>query len=107
KAVQMKIAVSFISSDKAQSNLTREIPDWKFDEVRRRAEIAWESALNQIDIEGGEEEQRRIFYTALFHSHYMPHELTGENVWWNSTEPHYEDYYAIWDTFRTHFPLLI
>jgi predicted alpha-1,2-mannosidase len=36
----------------------------------------------------------------------MPHDLTGENVWWNSAEPHYEDFYAIWDTFRTHFPLL-
>jgi len=36
----------------------------------------------------------------------MPHDLTGENVWWKSNEPHYEEFYAIWDTFRTHFPLL-
>jgi predicted alpha-1,2-mannosidase len=74
--------------------------------VRSRAEAAWESALNQIKIEGADEEKRKIFYTALFHCYYMPHDLTGENVWWNSTEPHYEDFYAIWDTFRTHFPLL-
>lgn len=107
QVVQMKIGVSFISPEKARSNLLQEIPGWDFDAVRRQAEAAWESVLEQIKIEGGTEEQRRIFYTALYHSHYMPHDLTGENVWWSSTEPHYEDFYAIWDTFRTHLPLLI
>jgi predicted alpha-1,2-mannosidase len=106
QTVQMKIGVSFISPEKARANLLQEIPNWDFDVVRRQAEAAWESVLGQIRIQGGTEEQRRIFYTALFHSHHMPHDLTGENVWWNSNEPHYEEFYAIWDTFRTHFPLL-
>jgi predicted alpha-1,2-mannosidase len=104
--VRMKISVSFISPEKARANLTNEIPGWDFDAVRRQAETAWENVLGQIRLEGGSESQRRIFYTALYHSHYMPHDLTGENAWWNSKEPHYEDFYAIWDTFRTHFPLL-
>ncbi|HYE64377.1 MAG TPA: GH92 family glycosyl hydrolase [Pyrinomonadaceae bacterium] len=107
QTVQMKIGVSFISPEKARANLLQEIPGWDFDAVRRQAEAAWESVLGQIRIEGATERQREIFYTALFHSHYMPHDLTGENVWWSSAEPHYEDFYAIWDTFRTHFPLLI
>ena len=106
QTVQMKIGVSFISPEKARANLLQEVPSWDFDVVRRQAEAAWESVLGKIKIDGGTEEQRRIFYTALFHSHYMPHDLTGENVWWNSSEPHYEEFYAIWDTFRTHFPLL-
>src|SRR5438128_3983628 len=107
QTLQMKIGVSLISPEKARANLLQEIPSWDFDVVRRQAEAAWESILAQISIEGGTDEQRRIFYTALFHSHYMPHDLTGENVWWSSGEPHYEDLYAIWDTFRCHFPLLI
>jgi predicted alpha-1,2-mannosidase len=106
RTVLMKIGVSFISPERARANLLRETPDWDFDAVRRRAETAWEEALGKIKIEGGTEEQRRIFYTALFHCHYMPHDLSGENAWWDSDEPHYEDFYAIWDTFRTHFPLL-
>ncbi len=106
QTVQMKIGVSFISPEKARANLLQEMPAWDFDAVRRQAEAAWENALGQIKIEGGTEVQRKIFYTALYHSHYMPHDLTGENVWWDSHEPHYEDFYAIWDTFRTHFPLL-
>ena len=36
----------------------------------------------------------------------MPHDLSGENVWWASAEPHYEDFYTLWDTFRTLHPLL-
>jgi len=106
QTIQMKIGVSFISPEKARANILQEIPGWNFDAVRRQAEAAWESVLGQIKIEGGTEDQRKIFYTALYHSHYMPHDLTGENVWWDSNEPHYEDFYAIWDTFRTHFPLL-
>jgi predicted alpha-1,2-mannosidase len=106
QTVQIKVGVSFISTEKARANLLQEIPNWDFNAVRRQAEAAWESVLSQIKIEGGTEEQRRVFYTALFHSYYMPHDLTGENAWWNSKEPHYEDFYAIWDTFRTHFPLL-
>jgi len=106
QTIKMKIGVSFISPEKARANLLQEIPNWDFDSVRRQAEAAWESVLGQIKVEGGTEEQRKIFYTALYHSHYMPHDLTGENVWWSSNEPHYEDFYAIWDTFRTHFPLL-
>src|SRR5215213_1101002 len=106
RTVLMKIGVSFVSPERARANLLRETPDWDFDAARRRAAGAWEDALGKIEVEGGTEEQRRIFYTALFHCHYMPHDLAGENAWWESAEPHYEDFYAIWDTFRTHFPLL-
>src|SRR5437870_2888890 len=75
QTLQMKIGVSLISPEKARANLLQEIPSWDFDVVRRQAEAAWESILAQISIEGGTDEQRRIFYTALFHSHYMPHDL--------------------------------
>ncbi len=106
RTVLMKVGVSFVSPERARANLLRETPGWDFDAVKHQAEAAWEGALAKIKVEGGSEEQRRIFYTALFRCHYMPHDLAGENAWWDSSEPHYEDFYAIWDTFRTHFPLL-
>lgn len=106
QVVRLKLGVSFISVAKARANLEREIADWDFDHVRRRAAAAWEQVLAKIRLQGGTEAQRRIFYTALYHSHFMPHDLTGENAWWESEEPHYEDYYCLWDTFRTLHPLL-
>jgi predicted alpha-1,2-mannosidase len=104
--VEVKIGLSFISSEQAGANLEREVGKKSFAEVRRGAEAVWEQTLSHISVEGGSDEQRRIFYTALYRSHYMPHDLTGENGWWKSEEPHYEDYYCLWDTFRTLHPLL-
>jgi predicted alpha-1,2-mannosidase len=106
RVVEMKLAVSFLSPEKARSNLEQEAAAYDFDGVRRQAEDAWKQVLARIEVAGGTESQRRTFYTALYRSHYMPHDLTGENVWWQSSEPHYEDFYTLWDTFRTLHPLL-
>lgn len=104
--VELKLGVSFISSDKARANLEAEMPGWDFDAQQAKAAGLWRKVLNQIEVSGGSEDQRRIFYTALYRSHTMPHDLSGENVWWQSNEPHYEDFYTLWDTFRTLHPLL-
>ena len=104
--IEIKIGISFISSEKAYQNIKAETAKANFDEIRRRAADSWENALSKIEVEGGTNEQKQIFYTALYRSQYMPHDVSGENAWWQSNAPHYEDYYAIWDTFRTVHPLL-
>ncbi len=104
--VQARIGVSFISVEKARENLEGEMPGFDFDATRSEAEAAWEEVLAKIQVEGGTDEQLGIFYTGLYRAHFMPHDLTGENAWWDSEGPHYEDYYALWDTFRTVHPLL-
>jgi predicted alpha-1,2-mannosidase len=106
QTIEIKIGVSFISSEKADANIKTETASAGFDEIRQRATNLWEAILSKVKVEGGSEEQRQIFYTALYRLHYMPHDVSGENAWWQSAEPHYEDFYAIWDTFRTVHPLL-
>ncbi len=101
----MKLAVSFISIDKAEANLY-EVATLDFDRALRKAEQQWSVALGKIRIEGGSTVQRAIFSSALYRAQVMPHDLSGENAWWSSSEPHYEDYYTLWDTFRTQDPLL-
>lgn len=106
RQVQMKLAVSFVSAEKARANLAEEMPGWDFDAYHAATAAQWSDALAKIKVEGGSDEQQRIFYSALYRSHTMPHDLSGENVWWKSDEPHYEDFYTLWDTFRTLHPLL-
>lgn len=106
RQIEVKIGVSFVSIEKARANIMRETGAAGFDEIRSRASRLWEEVLSKIKVEGGTNDERRIFYTALYRSHYMPRDLTGENPWRQSAEPHYEDFYAIWDTFRTLHPLL-
>jgi predicted alpha-1,2-mannosidase len=104
--VQVKLAVSMKHVHNARQSIEREIPGWNFDEVRHQAEELWVQTLDRIKVQGGTDDQRRIFYTSLYHCHVMPHDLTDENAWWDSDKPHYEEFYAIWDTFRTLHPLL-
>jgi predicted alpha-1,2-mannosidase len=104
--VQLKLGVSFVSIAQARQNLEGELPGWSFEQARAKARQQWSEALGKVEVDGGTKEQRRIFYSALYRSELMPHNLTGENVWWKSDEPHYEDFYTIWDTFRTLNPLL-
>lgn len=104
--VQMKLAVSFTSSEKALRHIREQAPGWDFSALQQAGRQKWNDALGKIQVEGGTLDQQKVFYTALYRNHAMPHDVTGENVWWSSAEPHYEQFYAIWDTFRTTHPLL-
>ena len=107
QTVQLKAGISFISCSKARENINIEIPSWDFEKVRQQANDTWNKALNSIIVKGGTEGQKSIFYTALYHTMIQPTDRTGENPCWKSDEPYYDDYYAIWDTYRTVNPLLI
>jgi predicted alpha-1,2-mannosidase len=102
--VEMRLAVSFVSIAQAKATLAGEA-SLSFDDVRHHAATLWQAALAKIEVEGGTPDQQQTFYTALYRAHIMPHDLTGENVWWPSDKPHYEDFYTLWDTFRTLHPL--
>lgn len=107
RVVKAKVGLSFLGRRKARRNLRREIPHWRFEAVRRAASARWRGILARLSVEGGTPQQQRMLATALFHAHLMPHDLTGENVWWRSRSPHYEDYYGLWDTHKALHPLLL
>ncbi len=104
--VRLKVGISFVSADQAKRNLTDEIPGFDFNRVRTAAVTAWNRALGVVELKGATAEQEQLFYTALYHAMLMPVDRTDENPLWQSKEPYYDDFYAIWDTFRTSGPLL-
>jgi predicted alpha-1,2-mannosidase len=106
KPVLMKIGISFVSVEQARKNLDTEIPGFDFAATQAATVAKWNKALGTVDIKGTTPEQRQIFYTALYHTMMQPTDRTGENPLWTSNEPFYDDYYAIWDIFRTSGPLL-
>ena len=106
QAIQAKVGISFVSAAQAHRNATEEARGWNFDGVHQAAVAAWNKALGRIEVAGGDETQRRTFYTALYHTMMMPSDHTGENPKWKSAEPYYDDFQAIWDTFRSQGPLL-
>ncbi len=98
--VNVKIGISYVSTQQAKRN----IDSIGFDQQLERLRYAWEEQLCKIRVEGTPQQQR-MFYTALYHTMLMPVDKTGENPKWTD-KPYYDDYYAIWDTYRTSTPLI-
>ncbi|MEO6802247.1 MAG: GH92 family glycosyl hydrolase [Granulicella sp.] len=106
KPVMVKVGVSFVSVEQAKQNAMNEVAQFDFDGTRRAAVAAWNKELSTVKIEGGTAGERQQFATGLYHSMLMPVDRTGENPLWQSTTPYYDDFYCIWDTFRSSTPLL-
>ena len=98
--VNIKVGISYVSEQQAKRNIPANDFDTQLNKVRER----WEQQLSKIQIKGSERD-KRMFYTALYHTMLMPVEKTGENPKWTES-PYYDDYYAIWDTYRTSTPLI-
>src|SRR5206468_3226179 len=62
RVVEMRIGVSFISVEQAQRNLG----PTTFDQARSQAQKLWADALATIQVEGGTDDQRRVFESALY-----------------------------------------
>ncbi len=103
QSIKFKVGISYLSVGKAKANLS-EMTTWNFDEVKEQCVAVWNKLLNKVHLKGSEE-NKKIFYTALYHSHMQPADKIGENSKWQSDQPYYDDFYAIWDTFRASHPL--
>jgi len=68
KVIQMKVGISYVSEEQAWLNVQEELPHWNFDKVVKESEEDWNNYLSRIEIEGGTLEQKRRFYTDLWHS---------------------------------------
>lgn len=111
--VNVKIGISYVGIDQARRNIS----SLSFDEQLVNLRSEWNRMLVKVPFKGSEKENR-MFYTALYHTLLMPVDKTGEYPKsWGITSPspsgrlgllpYFDDYYAIWDTYRTSFPLLM
>jgi predicted alpha-1,2-mannosidase len=98
--LNIKVGISYVSTQQAKRN----IPDGDFDTQLKKLRETWEQQLCKFQIKGTETD-KRMFYTALYHTMIMPVDKSGENPKWRET-PYYDDYYAIWDTYRSSSPLI-
>lgn len=98
--VNLKVGISYVSEQQAKRN----IPDVDFDTQLEQLRASWDSLLGRIQIKGTEAD-KRMFYTAFYHTMIMPVDKSGENPKWTE-KPYYDDYYAIWDTYRSSSPLI-
>lgn len=105
-----RVGMSLVSVEQACKNAEREVPapGFDFDSHVATAEAVWRSKLDVIRIEDGGVSGvlLKAFWSGVYRSMISPQDYTGENPLWNSTEPYYDSFYCIWDSFRSIHPLL-
>jgi predicted alpha-1,2-mannosidase len=70
--VELKIGFSFVSIENAKENLAIEMEAKSFEQVRTEALGIWDALLSKIQVEGGTERQRMIFYSSLYRAFLWP-----------------------------------
>ncbi|KAK4501134.1 hypothetical protein PRZ48_006940 [Zasmidium cellare] len=106
--IQARMGESFLSTDQACQNAEQEIPHWNFNKVKTDAETAWKQRLDGIVVQPGGvcDAMQKTFFTGIYRTMLSPQNYSGENPLWQSSEPYFDSFYCIWDSFRTTFPFL-
>ncbi len=113
KSVMAKVGISSVSVENAITNLDTSLPGWDFEATRKAASDAWEKELSKILITSDDPDQKKIFYTALYHTMVAPalfSDVNGQFKGLNGdvqTAEGYKRYtvFSLWDTYRALHPL--
>ena len=115
ETVHARVASSFISEEQAMQNL-KELGADTFDTLVEKGKDAWNDVLGRVEVEGGDLDQYRTFYSCLYRSLLFPRKLYEVDA--SGTIVHYSPFNGkvlpgymytdtgFWDTFRCLFPLL-
>lgn len=115
--VTVKAASSFVDIRGAEQNLQAEIPHWNFKRTRAELSRIWEDRLALIDVQGGKDEDRRMFYGAFYRASFLPRTFNDTDGRYPSFaggtpirqlpqgETYYEDF-SLWDTYRALHPFV-
>ncbi len=112
--VLVKVGLSAVSVDGAKNNLEAENPGWDFDRIKDKAREEWNKYLGKIEVEGGTDKERRIFYTAMYHAALAPNLFMDVDGRFRGVDHQvhramdFTNYtvFSLWDVFRAQMPLL-
>ncbi|HVY74953.1 MAG TPA: GH92 family glycosyl hydrolase [Puia sp.] len=111
--LKLKVGISPVSPANALANIDAEIPGWDFQAVAKQASGKWNKELSKVEIETKNEKDKRIFYTALFHSMIDPALFNDHNKDYRGADKKvypkasFNNYsvFSLWDTYRAENPL--
>ena len=113
EVIGLRLGISYVSIENARENREAETGGMTFEEVQKKAAEKWEEKMALVKIEGGTDEQRTIFYSALYRSMQMPtlfNDVNGDYKGFDKQIHKTEGFryftdLSLWDTFRTIHPL--
>ena len=115
RPVEVRIGISLISEDQALKNLHNETKDKKFETIKGESHKIWADELGKIQVEGGTERQKRIFYTSLYRCNERMINISEDGRYFSGYDgkihedgghPFFVDDW-LWDTYRGLHPLML
>jgi predicted alpha-1,2-mannosidase len=113
KPLELKIGFSFVSVEGAKANLEAEMLGKSFAQVKKEGNAIWNELLGKIQVEGGTETQKNLFYTTMYRSMLWP--ALRSDVDGTFKDPkgevrnegfHYYTEPSFWDDYRNKLVLL-
>lgn len=113
KTIEARTSISSVNEEGALKNLASE-ESIRFDKALTKNTALWEKELGKIEIFGGTQKQRDIFYTSLYHCMIAPNLYSDVDNRYRGMDDKIQnakDYnrytvFSLWDTYRTLHPLL-
>ena len=111
----VKLGVSFINAENARLNVEVEMPEFDFEGTLKSARQEWNNVLSRIIVEGGTDDDKVKFYTAMYHTLIHPNifnDANGDYQIFGGTEKgkikSHDRYtlFSLWDTYRNVHPFL-
>lgn len=110
----VKVALSPVDIDNAKLNMSTELSNWDFEKTAKAADDQWNDELGRLVIEIDDDVQRKIFYTALYHTMIAPSKFNDVNGDYigadykihNLTSGENYTTFSLWDTYRAAHPLM-
>ena len=111
----LSVAISYVDIEGARANFEAEMRGRSFDEIHSSARSRWNDALGKINVSGGSEEDKYIFYTALYHTMIDPRlfsDVDGRYIGGDGaihrSDGSFEKrtIFSGWDVYRSQMPLL-
>ncbi len=112
RSALVKYAISYISTDQAKKNFKAEVANTGFENTVANGKKAWDKVINQIEVSGGTEAQKRSFYTSLYRTYERMIDINEDGQYYSgydgkihqSNRPFFVDDW-IWDTYLAKHPL--
>ncbi|KAJ6629531.1 glycoside hydrolase family 92 protein [Mycena sp. CBHHK59/15] len=110
KQVNIRVGISFVSTDQACANAESEVGGSSFEDIEAQAKALWNEKLSKIelDVPNTPPNVTELLYSSLYRASLTPNNATGETqgVFAGTNSFYFDSLYCSWDTFRTFYPLM-
>lgn len=113
--VKLRYGISYISVEQAKRNVEREIQTYELEMVAKAGRAKWNEALSKVELEGGSEDEKQVFYTSLYRTYERMINISEDGNYFSAEKksvlpdqgiPYYTDDW-VWDTYLATHPLRV